>query len=335
MSKKFLVSEEEKSRILNLHNNFDFKKLIKESKENNLLLENDLNEKGQYFVKGDGLKIQVHKDKTVLPVKKGTMIYGDQNVQNVISFYLTNVEFQTTTGGKFYQNVYADIKCDNVDNFVSLRPKRKNGIGVQVKSGFFMNPNERVPNYLRSMFCCGNTLKPFEKRKNGKSDKNWRNCSGGSDKKCSSEEIKKCQTQGTKVTNDSYIHYFNKGGKCYAGQASDRHPGFPTLERCNKCCSGQTPIPPVVSQCPDGVKPCVQYTDCTSTDMTTDGTGNKITMCNKCESVKRLQGCLGVKQDGLWGCKTESALRSKYPEMNGQTGLTKEEIDKICTKVAD
>lgn len=331
MNKRLIISEEEKNRILNLHKNFDFKKLIKESKENNLLLENTLNDKGQYVSKG-AVKIQVHgKGGPILPIKAGTMFYGDKGV---IRFYVTNVEIGTTTGGKFYNNVYGTIRCDNGDNYVTLSVTEKNMSSVPIKSGYFMNPNEGVPNHLRSMFCCGKTLKPYEKRQNGKLDKNWKNCGGGSDEKCSDKELQMCKNQSQTPITSSFVQYYSRGGKCYAGQPNDGAPGFQTLERCTKCCSGQTPVPPV-SQCPQGVKPCTQYTDCTSTDMATDGTGNKITMCSKCESVKRLQGCLGVKQDGAWGCKTESALRSKYPEMNGQNGLTKEEIDKVCTKVAD
>lgn len=332
MSKKFLISEEERSRILNLHNNFDFKKLIQETKENQLLLESVLNDKGQYYPSTD-VKIKVHKDGTELPIGRKTMFYGNDKV-NGISFYVTNVKIGTTTGGNFYQNVFGDIRCDNQDNYISLRMQEKN-LGVQIKSGYFMNPHEGFTNKLRGMFCCGKTLKAYEKRKNAKYNKDWRNCGGGSDEKCSEKELQMCKNKSQSPINSSFVqYYYSRDGKCYAGQPNDGSPGFPTLERCNKCCSGQTPIPPV-SQCPQGVKPCAQYTDCTSTDMTTDGTGNKITMCSKCESVKRLQGCLGVKQDGLWGCKTESALRSKYPEMNGQNGLTKEEIDKVCTKVAD
>ena len=92
MNKRLIISKEEKNRILNLHKNFDFKKLIKESKENNLLLENTLNDKGQYVSKG-AVKIQVHgKGGPILPIKAGTMFYGDKGV---IRFYVTNI-FQDT-----------------------------------------------------------------------------------------------------------------------------------------------------------------------------------------------------------------------------------------------
>ena len=331
MSKKFLISEEEKSRILNLHNNFDFKKLIQESKESQLLVEQAADVNGRYFSRAE-LEVISHqgKVKTKVPIK--TMFYGLE-ANNSISFYAGQIKLKAGDKTKYY-NVYGDIHCDDVKNYIYLREKN----GAPFATGYFARPNEGFANQMRGIFCCGKKLKTLEQRKNAKVDYQWEKCGGGGQQeKCTPEELALCKVKlpgmtGLPSPNDSWYY---DGTKCIAGPRTEQVGGFKSGERCNFCCSKQQPTPIPGTGCPQGVKPCTQYTDCTSTDMATDGTGNKITMCNKCESVKRLQGCLGVKQDGAWGCKTESALQTKFPGMNGQTGLTKEDIDKICTKVAD
>lgn len=45
----------------------------------------------------------------------------------------------------------------------------------------------------------------------------------------------------------------------------------------------------------------------------------------KSEAIKKVQGCLGLVQDGKFGPKTEAALKSK-----GFTSFTDAEVDKIC-----
>ena len=47
------------------------------------------------------------------------------------------------------------------------------------------------------------------------------------------------------------------------------------------------------------------------------------------ESIKKLQGCLGLVQDGYWGRKTEAAVVAK----TGKRALTDNEINQICSGV--
>jgi hypothetical protein len=45
------------------------------------------------------------------------------------------------------------------------------------------------------------------------------------------------------------------------------------------------------------------------------------------EAIKKVQGCLGLVQDGKFGPKTEAALKAK-----GFSSFTDAEVDKICAK---
>lgn len=53
----------------------------------------------------------------------------------------------------------------------------------------------------------------------------------------------------------------------------------------------------------------------------------KLFCYNKTE-ITRLQGCLGVKQDGYFGGKTQTALNGKFPQFKGV--VKKTDIDSIC-----
>lgn len=326
MSKKFLLSEEEKSRILNLHNNFDFKKLIQESKESQLLVEQAADDSGRYYSRAE-LEIVSHQGggKKKVPIK--TMFYGLE-ANNSISFFAGQIKYNK----KFY-NVWGDIHCDDRKNYIYLRQKE----GSPFASGYFARPHEGFANQMRGIFCCGNKLKTLDQRKNAKVDFQWEKCGGGGQQeKCSAEELALCNIQMPGMTGipSNQDNWYFDGTKCIAGPGTTQIGGFKSGERCNFCCSKNKPTPTPGSDCPKGVTPCSRYTDCSGVDID-NAPGAHLHMCNKCESVKKIQGCLGVKQDGAWGCKTESALQSKYPGMSGKAGLKKEDIDKICTKVAD
>ena len=158
MSKKFLISEEEKSRILNLHNNFDFKKLIQESKESQLLVEQAADVNGRYFSRAE-LEVISHqgKVKTKVPIK--TMFYGLE-ANNSISFYAGQIKLKAGDKTKYY-NVYGDIHCDDVKNYIYLREKN----GAPFATGYFARPNEGFENQMRGIFCCGKKLKTLDQNK--------------------------------------------------------------------------------------------------------------------------------------------------------------------------
>jgi hypothetical protein len=66
-----------------------------------------------------------------------------------------------------------------------------------------------------------------------------------------------------------------------------------------------------------GKKPSPKFRNCTGT----------YTQGCKSEVIRKVQGCLNIKPDGLFGPKTQGALESK----GFKTGFTDADVDKLCT----
>ena len=65
-----------------------------------------------------------------------------------------------------------------------------------------------------------------------------------------------------------------------------------------------------------GKKPAPKFKDCKGT----------YTLGCKSEVIKKVQGCLNIKTDGLFGQKTQGALESK----GFKNGFTDKDVDKLC-----
>lgn len=157
MNKRFIISEEEKKSILEMYEKRSFK---------NLLMEYDksmdvLNEKGQYITQGDvilrGKFVGENGKETTTLIKKGSLIWADEdgihfwdndhvsgNSKQLIKVQCS-ASFDSVYGyRKEDGNWYADIAYTKVPN-ASVEPK-----------DFYSK--------LKSMFCCGTKVKPYNKR---------------------------------------------------------------------------------------------------------------------------------------------------------------------------
>jgi hypothetical protein len=82
------------------------------------------------------------------------------------------------------------------------------------------------------------------------------------------------------------------------------------------------PVPPVPVPVPPTPNPS-QYRSCPET--------LPIAKFCKNETIKKVQGCLGITADGLFGPKTQGALESKGVD---GTSITQQTVDKVCNNTA-
>jgi hypothetical protein len=146
MKGKFNISESEKNRILNLHENLNIKKLLVEN--TNLLTK--LNDNGRYEDSGSNFDF-LHHDKSKSIGFEEIYCWGKQNDNMIVC---------GRGGDNLTETV--SISCDGVQNY---------GIDNNKKSGWFVRSNSndeglKFVKTLRNLFCCNKKVKDENLRKN-------------------------------------------------------------------------------------------------------------------------------------------------------------------------
>lgn len=336
MSKRQLISEQERERILNLHKNFDFKPLIKESR-----YDGQLDAYGEFSTTTEFKFIIlsiVNKKYSFLNGKSFTIKVGKK-------IYVTKDQKMRFYIGKYQGvNLYADLPCPKISsilneyewNVVAALENSLINIGKgKVGSGA---PNFHVG--LRSMFCCNDKMKSYLERiyavaypKPGeKGYCNVKKPTKGCSEQCNAKPCPKGKYC------PQVVKWFVSGDGCKQLTGTG---GFDDKSKCEKCCFGRVvpnpepepnpkPKPePTPNRCIDGSKQCTKFDSCEGKTV--------YKKCEKCEKIKELQRCLskipGFKYiliDGKFGCETDHALNK-----NGYTQrpVTDEMIKEICDSV--
>ena len=327
MSKRQLISEQEKKRILNLHKNYDFKPLIKESRYDGQLDANgsfttttefkfiilSILDKKYSFLNGKSFTIKV-----------GKRIYATKDQK--MRFYI----------GKYKGvNLYADLPCPKISPILNefewnVIAQGTSGL-INIGKGKSGSGAPGLPVGLRSMFCCGDKMKSYTERQYAVAypkpgEKGYCN-----DKKrtkgCSDQcNAKPCfpgspcqQVQGWFVDEDGCEFRTGPGG-------------FENKSKCEKCCFGRDPKPepkPEPKRCIDGSKQCTNFKSCEGKTV--------YERCEKCEKIKEIQRCLSkvpdfgnILIDGKFGCETDHLLNKiGYT----QRPVTDEMIKELCDSV--
>jgi len=146
MKGKFNISESEKNRILNLHENLNIKKLLVEN--TNLLTK--LNDNGRYE-DSYNFDFRLHPDGKKYIYFREIYCWGSQNDNMIVC---------GRGGDNLTETV--SISCDGVQNY---------GIDKNGKSGWFSkdksnDENLKFVNTLRKLFCCNKKVKDENLRKN-------------------------------------------------------------------------------------------------------------------------------------------------------------------------
>lgn len=326
MNKRQLISEQERKRILNLHRNYDFKDLIKESKSDGQL---DGNGEFRTTTEFKFKIIGIHDNKynfllnQTFIIKKGKLIYVTKDQK--MRFYI---------GNKNGVNFYADLPCPKISPILnefewSVLAKGTGSI-KNIGKGKISSGAPGFPIGLRSMFCCNDKMKSFKERQyavaypkpgeKGYCPKNEIPPDIGCGPKCTAKPCPPgsyCgQVQGW---------FFSDDGVCYEATGKG---GFGSKSECEKCCSNKKPQP-TPNRCIDGSKQCSKFTSCEGKTV--------YERCEKCEKIKELQRCISktpnfknILIDGKFGCETDHALNKLGYT---QRPITDEIIKEICDSV--
>lgn len=327
MNKRQLISEQERKRILNLHKNYDFKNLIKESKSDGQL---DGNGEFRTTTEFKFKIIGIHNIgynfllNQTFTIKVGKLIYVTQDQQ--MRFYI---------GKKNGVNFYADLPCPKISptlgEFEWSVIAKGDGSPQNIGKGKITSGAPGFPVGLRSMFCCNDKMKSFTDRQYAVAYPK-----PGEKGYCPKKEITPVIGCGEKCSAKpcppgSYCEqvqgWFVIGGEC---KLKTGFNGFYDKSECEKCCLKKKPKPdPEPNRCIDGSKQCTKFTSCEGKTV--------YERCEKCEKIKEIQRCLSkvpdfgnILIDGKFGCETDHLLNKiGYT----QRPVTDEMIKELCDSV--